>query len=169
MDTIDGIGLDILENLDDVLDYIIIDRLYSFFSILYDENNINIGDILLVEVCLQDEIENNSTVYVACSQSTNYKYTTSIYNNWETGKNMKKIIKIGSVGAGVILVLAMFATVVSAQTINSNGIQTNILQNIRDKIRINNLGQDCIFNAILMFILAFFLFLKGFLEGNIFY
>jgi len=46
----------------------------------------------------------------------------------------KTIIMMGSVGAGVLLILAMFSMVVSAQTVKSNEIRTNILQKIKDKI-----------------------------------
>lgn len=52
---------------------------------------------------------------------------------------MKKIIMVGSVGAGVILVLAMLTTVVNAQTEKSDGTQTNIFQYIQQlKNKIEN-------------------------------
>ena len=47
---------------------------------------------------------------------------------------MRKIIVMGSVGAGMLLVLAMFSAIVSAQTLKSNEIQTNVFQQIREKI-----------------------------------
>ena len=41
----------------------------------------------------------------------------------------------GSIGAGVLLILALFPAVVSAQTINLNERQTNIFQQIKEKIK----------------------------------
>ena len=76
---------------------------------------------------------------------------------------MKKRIWVvgGSMGAGVILVLAMLSTVVSAQTVKSTEVRTNIAQYFKDKISNNNSTQDCIFVSIFAFIVAFFLILNG--------
>lgn len=51
---------------------------------------------------------------------------------------MKKIIVLGSMGAGVLLILSMMTTVVGAQTVKSNEVQTNILQQIKEKIKNND-------------------------------
>ena len=51
-------------------------------------------------------------------------------------KNMKRLLVVGgSIGASVILVLAMFPTVVSAQTVKSNEMKTNIVQQIKERIK----------------------------------
>ena len=41
----------------------------------------------------------------------------------------------GSMGAGILLVLAMFPTVVSAQTMNLNERQTDIFQHLKEKMK----------------------------------
>ena len=41
----------------------------------------------------------------------------------------------GSIGAGVLLILALFPAVVSAQAINVNEKQTNIFQQMKEKIK----------------------------------
>jgi len=46
MDTFDGLGLDILEDLDEIFEGDIIDTLYNLADTLMDEDNINIGDTL---------------------------------------------------------------------------------------------------------------------------
>ena len=82
---------------------------------------------------------------------------------------MKRIWVVGgSVGAGVILILAMLTSVVSAQTMKSNEVRTNIIQYLRDIISKNRSNQDCII-TIGYFIFLFFLFLDGVLRGGIFY
>ncbi|MCX6666525.1 MAG: hypothetical protein NT038_10805 [Euryarchaeota archaeon] len=49
---------------------------------------------------------------------------------------MKKgLIVAGSIGAGVLLILALFPTVVCAQTVKSNEAQTNIIQQLKEKIK----------------------------------
>ena len=53
----------------------------------------------------------------------------------EKKKDMNgKLMLVGSVGAGILLVLAMFSTVVSAQTMNVNERQTNLFQYLKEKI-----------------------------------
>jgi hypothetical protein len=42
----------------------------------------------------------------------------------------KRMILIGSIRAGIVLILSMMTTVVSAQTIKSNEIKTNIVQQL---------------------------------------
>ena len=79
---------------------------------------------------------------------------------------MKRTMLVGgSIGAGVILVLAMLSSVVSAQTIKSDEIRTNIIQHFRDVVSKNNSAQDCI----LAFIIGFLFFLEAFLQGYLFY
>jgi len=57
-------------------------------------------------------------------------------NNMEKQNSMKgKLMLVGSVGAGVLLILALFPAVVSAQSIKSNEMKTNILQQIKEKIK----------------------------------
>ena len=94
---------------------------------------------------------------------------------------MKRSITVGgSVGAGVLLVLAMLTTVVCAQTIKSNEIRTNIFQQIKEKIKNNDWKPGDILNIKLLkdgtwfpglliimsvwnLILLFYLFLSVFL------
>jgi len=62
----------------------------------------------------------------------------------------RKLIFVGSVGAGILLVLAMFPTIVSAQAIKPNEIQTNILQQIKEKIKNNDWKPGDILNIKLL-------------------
>ena len=50
----------------------------------------------------------------------------------------RKWIIGGSIGAGVLLILALFPAVVSAQTVKTSEIKTNILQQIKEKIKEND-------------------------------
>ena len=50
-------------------------------------------------------------------------------------KKMKAVLFLGSIGTSVLLILSMLTTVVSAQTMNVNERQTNIFQQIKEKIK----------------------------------
>ena len=50
-------------------------------------------------------------------------------------KKMKVVLFLGSIGTSVLLILSMLTTVVSAQTMNVNERQTNIFQQIKEKIK----------------------------------
>ena len=54
-------------------------------------------------------------------------------------KNMNgKLMLVGSIGAGIFLILSMVTTVVSAQTMNLNERQNNIFQQIKEKMKNND-------------------------------
>ena len=66
---------------------------------------------------------------------------------------MKRIFVVGgSMVVGIILVLAMLTTSVSAQTVKSDEVQANIFQNIKNKIS-NNIWFPGEFLGILLYIL----------------
>ena len=50
----------------------------------------------------------------------------------------RKMWVIGGIGAGVLLVLAMFPVIVDAQAMKPNEMKTNILQQIQEKIKNND-------------------------------
>jgi len=79
----------------------------------------------------------------------------------------RKWIIGGCVGAGVLLILAMFPSIVHAQTLNFKETRTNIIKVVRDKIIKNNLVQGGIIDTILTLIFMFFLFLEAFLTGHL--
>jgi len=49
----------------------------------------------------------------------------------------RSIIVGGSVGAGVLLILMAFPTIVNAQATKTDGLKTNIVQQIKEKIENN--------------------------------
>lgn len=75
----------------------------------------------------------------------------------------------GSVGAGVLLVLVMLTTVVSAQTVKSNEIRTNLIKIIRDKKINANLAVGGIIDSFRFMIFVFLLIITAFFSGNLFY
>jgi len=58
----------------------------------------------------------------------------------------RRLIFVGSIGAGVLLILALFPAVVSAQKIKSNERQMNILQQIKEKMKDNDWKHGDILN-----------------------
>ena len=75
----------------------------------------------------------------------------------------------GSVGAGVILVLAMLSTVVSAQTAKTDEKRNILIQSICNKIKNNNWASSGIIDNFLILIFMIFLFLEAFLTGHLYY
>jgi len=63
---------------------------------------------------------------------------------------MKTVLFLGSIGVGVLLILALFPGVVNAQTINLNERQINIFQQIKEKIKNNELKLSSILNIKLL-------------------
>ena len=62
-----------------------------------------------------------------------------VMNNNEVLKMKGRMMVVGgSIGAVALLVLAMFPTIVSAQTVKSNEIRSNIFQHFKDRTN-NNL------------------------------
>jgi hypothetical protein len=68
---------------------------------------------------------------------------------------MRKIVKLGSVGAGVLLVLAMLTTVVGSQTISTDEKKINVFQQIKEKI-VNNWEPGPILGFIALILLTIY-------------
>jgi|GEM_PF-2878292 len=62
----------------------------------------------------------------------------------------KRMILIGSIRAGIVLILSMMTTVVSAQTIKSNEIKTNIVQQLKETMKDNDRKPGDILNITLL-------------------
>ncbi|MCX6665411.1 MAG: hypothetical protein NT038_05055 [Euryarchaeota archaeon] len=71
----------------------------------------------------------------------------------------------GSVGAVVLLVLAMFPSAVGTQIVKSNEKRINLIQSIRDRISKHEWAPGDIIMAIILFIVITI----GFLKGEIFF
>lgn len=71
---------------------------------------------------------------------------------------MKKIIMVGSIGAAVIIILAMFPAIVSAQTITHRESNIKVIQNIREKF-VDKLQMSDGFISDLFFLLTMILWL----------
>ena len=89
---------------------------------------------------------------------------------------MKKIVVMGSIGAGVLLILAMLTTVVSAQTIKSIvDEKTNFIQNIlnkKDKVTLALLKDwypGYFIGEILLTIVLILVIIDAWLKGYLFY
>ncbi|MFH1101187.1 MAG: hypothetical protein V1726_04025 [Methanobacteriota archaeon] len=81
----------------------------------------------------------------------------------------RKMVWVGSVGAGVILVLAMLSSVVGAETIKSDEKRTNLIQFVIDKIAKNNLPSGGIIDTIQLLIFAIILITIAFLQGQLYF
>ena len=78
----------------------------------------------------------------------------------------KKIVVGGSIGVVVLLMLAMFPAVVSAQTIESNESQRNVFQYFIEKIKNKNLDLGGLIDAIRLVIFWFIIVTTLFFSGH---
>lgn len=75
---------------------------------------------------------------------------------------MKRMLVVGgSVGVGVLLVLAMLTSVVSAQAVKSDEKRTNVFQQIKEKMENNWVPGDIISSIFLLIIMTIMFLMNG--------